>query len=56
MLSSRIKFGNVTALTTNFEKIMDDNTYHHSKEVMFVAGSSWIMPKGSKLQVGGKVK
>ena len=50
--SHRIDFGNVTALTTNYETIMDNNRYHHSKEKMFVAASSWIMPKGSKLQVG----
>ena len=43
----------MTSLTTNFERIMDDNEYHHSKENMFVAASSWIMPKGSKLQVSG---
>ena len=50
--SHRIDFGNVTALTTNYETIMDNNIYHHSKEKMFVAPSSWTMPKGSKLQVG----
>ena len=54
MLFCRIQQGNITALTTNFEVMMDDNDYHHSKEQMFVAGSSWITPKGSPLQVESK--
>ena len=49
--NNRIKEGLVIGLATGNERIMEANEYHHGRENMFVAASSYTVPKGSALAV-----
>ena len=49
--NDRVEQGLGVGLATANERIMRENEFHHSRENMFVAASSYTVPKGSALAV-----
>ena len=50
-IGHRIRDGTAVGLATGNEIIMESNEFHHGREIMFAAPSSYTVPKGSPLGV-----